>query len=156
MYWTGQSDGGLWISQIIKNMNKATITGWRILNVENISKPLENMNIKFIRDITVYILNELTKTLYSVSPLCSVKFMNCNLACIEQFRELRLYIIYKKELGVIHYVTQNGLLVVYTFKQKANLGLVPQAPWKGLYTRDWLNNSNLTTLILAEIKSVIE
>ena len=27
--------------------------GWWTLNVENISKPLENMNIKFIHDITV-------------------------------------------------------------------------------------------------------
>ena len=40
------------LSQIKKkNMNKATM--YRVLIVENISNPLENINIKFIHDITV-------------------------------------------------------------------------------------------------------
>ena len=82
-----------------------------INDVENISKTLENMNIKCIHNITVEFINESTKTFHSVSPLCSVKFVNRNLARLEQFGEFRPYIIYK----IDNYTSQNGLLVVSTF-----------------------------------------
>ena len=52
-YWTAKAmvnNSGFY--QIKKNMNRETI--WRlILNVENISKTLENVNLKFILEITV-------------------------------------------------------------------------------------------------------
>ena len=43
------------LSQIKKKINKATIDGdgFIIIILENISKSVENMNIKFIHDITV-------------------------------------------------------------------------------------------------------
>ena len=45
------------LSQIKKNTNKATYTECLILKVENIPKPLTNMNIQFIYNITVEHLN---------------------------------------------------------------------------------------------------
>ena len=39
------------LSQLKRTWIEQPYTGWWILYVENISKPLENMNIKFIHDI---------------------------------------------------------------------------------------------------------
>ena len=50
------------------------IQGDAILNMENISKPLENMNIKLFDDITVFLLNRQKRYTQShkVITLCTV------------------------------------------------------------------------------------
>ena len=68
-----------WLTIVDLVKLKRTFTGWWIINVKNISKLLDIINIMFINDITIYILNESTKALYSVSPFCSVKFAYCYL-----------------------------------------------------------------------------
>ena len=63
-------------------------------------------------------LNESTKTLYSVSPLCSVKFVNCNLASHSVNSGHIVFI--KRELYIwcdtFMLQSLNGILSVYTSK----------------------------------------
>ena len=61
-YWTVQSDDQQ--NWALSNY-KEHVSHIRLSSIENISNPLENMNVKFIHD-NVYVFNELTKKIKSV------------------------------------------------------------------------------------------
>ena len=82
---------------------------------------------KYKKDMWHYIVNFKSpheKMFYLVSPLCSVKFVNCNQACSELFGEFRPYIINKKDTYAwvrYIYLWNNLKMVRWQFKPSRNI-----------------------------------